>query len=236
MAIDWSYVYSLEVADGAGELTSVTDAMEEVIEANPELGRAFLNMLGGHLTESPDAETFDRINEGTTALWGLEDGPTGLLIWLVRSPDFDLRLSAVDAIARRSPPSVARLLRDTLALYGPRLNGAYVRWRELPENWMMMDRSVYYEALSEQHRIEIALTKYSGERISVTCNPSSLLVLTTGILATLQRVAGVAPLEAADVDRFREQVAACLQAIDSAREADAGVNQQPEVQAAGSQD
>jgi len=80
---------------------------------------------------------------------------------------------------------VINFLRKIISLYGPELADAFLYSSQLPNNWKVFYRDVYYDYVNKRSHIRVRLAKYNGEEPFVEGNADSILELTIFLIQTL---------------------------------------------------
>ncbi len=215
---DWSEVQGQPANAVAEQLGGVLEQIDDALGAQPNVPELMLELLGRELEGRPvDAETFDRIMLGLDALLGVGDHPAQLLWWITDVTEREMPLERLEAVANQSAPALERLLRDVFAVYHARLVEAVGRWHQLPENWAFVNRDVYQEIATGEHRIDLTFTKFNGETVQLSCTPPSLLALVTYLLGTLNPLASKTTFAPERVDTFRAEFDALWPELEQAR-------------------
>jgi hypothetical protein len=213
--IDWNAIEPLGAEESAERLTGLLEEIATQLDAQQQIRELLLELLARQLGGPIDAETFTKIQEGIGTLFGLGEDPGLLFMWLIMGETRE----RVEALARKSPPSTERLLREVFAVHGSQLAEAYGKWRELPEALDWVNRAVSYDVLSDRYKIELAFKKFSGETFALTCDADTLLFLTTYLVRSLNLITTANPFIAERVNEFREAGATFWETLDLAREA-----------------
>jgi hypothetical protein len=153
--------------------------LTKTLAGDPNEEQVILDAIARTVTNGPESNTLD---EGADRLRSLV-GPnaTVLIVW-VFSVDTDDRLAWVE---EHGDPSAVRFLRRLGGLYGPELRRSYGVWNELPDSWSNIFREVFFDLVTQQHRIRVRIRKYSGEEVVFEGPPDSILDLTNHMLTTL---------------------------------------------------
>lgn len=214
--MDWEGLSRVEPQMGAEQVADITVQMAKLVEERPEIAPQSLELMGRHLVETPDSETYTAIWEGIDALFGIGEDAPRLFSWLLETEQRE----RLDAVTAQCPPVLARLLRSCMGLYGQGLQEAYRRWREYPDNWDAMHRQVYVDVERNQNRIDIMIVKYNQEKLVLTLEARSLLLMVSRLMNSLSAVAS-GPFTDSELDVLREQSDAFWRAIE-ANKVDAG--------------
>jgi hypothetical protein len=128
----------------------------------------------------------------------------------------ELFLEVTDAGPART--TVEAELRRLQALFGQRMTSALRTWNTTPDDWSGTTREVLYDVIAQQYRIQFEITKYSGEELSLVCEPGSLLNLTTNLLKTLNLVPDTSLFTDSLATEFRSEAERLLGALGPADE------------------
>jgi hypothetical protein len=171
---------SLQVTDEDREqLSRGANDLKETLSKEANAEQAILDAIGRTVAVDPGANT---LGEGADRLRSLvSEDATRLIIWTM-STDTDQRLAWVE---EHCDPSAVAFLRKLGGLYGPELRQSYKVWNELPEGWSNIFREVFFDLVTQQYRIRLRITKYSGDEVVFEGSPDSILDLATHMLVTL---------------------------------------------------
>ncbi|MGN6586829.1 MAG: hypothetical protein ACTHKT_05070 [Solirubrobacterales bacterium] len=183
--VDWSAVNGMDAEAGAKELSGLTAQMAQRLEKTPETASLLRSLLARHLEGAITPDSYSPVWEGVATLFGLDDDAPRLFAWLSQ----ENQRERVDALIAASPPSVADMLRESIASYGQDLQQAYRRWREIPENWELLHRENYFDIDRGIHRVDLTILKYSGETVNFSLDARSLLVMVGRLMNSLSLVA-----------------------------------------------
>jgi hypothetical protein len=214
--MDWEALIRVEPQTGAEKMADLTAEMAKLVDERPEIAPQSLELIGRHLVDGSDGETYTAVWEGIDALFGLGEDAPRLFSWLLATEQRE----RLDAVTAQCPPVLARLLRSCMGLYGQGLQEAYRRWREYPDNWDAMHRQVYVDIERNQNRIDITIVKYNQEQLELTLEARSLLLMVSRLMNSLSAVAS-GPFTDSELDELREQSDAFWRAIET-NKVDAG--------------
>ncbi len=82
-------------------------------------------------------------------------------------------------------PEGIDFLRKIISLYGSELASAFVISNQLPNNWKLFYRDVYYDYVNKRSHIRVRIAKYNGEEPFIEGNADSILELTIFMIQTL---------------------------------------------------
>jgi hypothetical protein len=88
-------------------------------------------------------------------------------------------------ISKSGSSQTMSFLRTLTSLYGPELEKAFFAIKQLPDNWKMFYRDVYYDFVNKRYQIRIRLEKYNGETPIIEGDADSMLELTHFMIQTL---------------------------------------------------
>jgi hypothetical protein len=207
---DWSALNALSPTEAAAQMADVLTELTQHLTDDPGLPTRLNEILARELNAPIDNETSGRLYESITLLFGEED-PALLIHWLSQ-PD---QVERLEAVAGRSSSEVARMLREAVALYGSKLGEAFRRFRETPDDWDGIHREIFHDVILNRFRLDFEITKFNGESIRLTCDPNSLLTLTSSLMKTLNFVAAAQPFAEPRIDEFRAEVDAFWRALEA---------------------
>ena len=210
--MDWEALIRVDPQVGAAKLDDLTAQMAKLVEGHPEIAPQTMELLGRHLGDGVDTETYTEIWEGLDALFGIGEDVPRLFSWFLAIEQRE----RLDALTVRCPPVLARLLRSCMGIYGPGLQDAYRRWREYPDNWDVMHRQVYVDNERNQNRIDITILKYNQEKVELTLEARSLLLMVSRLMNSLAAVAS-GPFTDGELKELGEQSDAFWQAVESSK-------------------
>ncbi len=210
--VDWTAVNGMDPEAGAKELSELTTQMAQRLEENPETVVLLRSLFTRHLEGEITPDSYGPIWEGIATLFGPEDDAPRLFAWLSQ----ENQRERVEALIAASPPSVADVLRESIASYGLDLQLAYRRWREIPENWELLHRENYFDIDRGIHRIDLTILKYNGETAKFGLDARSLLVMVGRLMNSLSLVADET-LADQDLDDLRRESEAFWKAVAAAR-------------------
>jgi hypothetical protein len=212
--MDWETLITLDPEVAAAEMSDLTAEMAKLVDEHPDLARQMLELLDRHLRDGVDAEAYTPVWEGIAALFGLDDAAR-LFSWLLATEQRE----RLDAVTAHSPPTLARLLRSCMGIYGQSLRDTYRRWREYPDNWDAMHRQMYVDSERNQNRVDITIVKYNREEVKLTLEARSLLLMVARLMNSLTRVAG-GPFTDAELAELRKQSEAFWNAVEPSEDED----------------
>ncbi|HVD39807.1 MAG TPA: hypothetical protein VNC16_02235 [Solirubrobacterales bacterium] len=216
--MDWNALNRLPPEEGAEALTELAGHMSDLVSANPEIEVKLMDVLERNLGSSVDTDTYTPVWYGIAALFGIGDDAPRLFAWL-SAPDQPERL---DAIVGHCGGDLARLLRSVVALHGQSLQDAYRRWREYPGNWEAMYRQVYVDSERNQTRIDIKIVTYDEQRLDLTLDARSLLLMISRLMNSLT-LAASGPFAESELNELRDQSGAFWEAVSAAEDSQAQV-------------
>jgi hypothetical protein len=206
--VDWNTLNRLDAEAAAKEMSGLAAQMAKLLEDSPRTAELVMDLLGRHLGDGIDTETYGAVWEGIAMLFGIGDDAPRLYSWLSQVEQRE----RLDALAARSPTALSRLLRDSIAIHGPSLQEAYRRWREDPENWEMLQRAAYFDIERGGHRVDVTILKFNGEKISMTLDARSLLLMVERLMNSLSLVAS-GPFTDEELAGLQEQSSAFWEAV-----------------------
>jgi hypothetical protein len=202
----WEQVFAGEVAPEDIEplLAESAQAIDEYLAADSETEEEALEVLRRRLDGPLEPTTYDDILAALRALIG-NDG-TGLVHWYVTIAGDD-----VARLKGNASPRVDWFLRRITAAHGPELQAAFSLWRDLPDDWKLVNREVFYDLVRERYYIRHRIFKSNGEQVVLEGNADSVLDLARSLLMTLRWVgrgdAFSEPVRDAFLDEVQEFVA-----------------------------
>jgi hypothetical protein len=221
--MDWNTVNRLSPEEGAEQLTDLAEQISELVSAHPEIEPKLMDVLERGLGASVDTDSYSPVWYGIAALFGIGEDVPRLFTWLSATAQPE----RLDALTARCRPDFARLLRNVFALYGQNLQDAYRRWREYPDNWDAMHQQVYVDNERNQARIDITIVKYSQERVDLTLDARSLLLMVSRLMGSLT-LAASGPFAESELDGLRSQSDALWEAISAAEREQAAAAGDPD--------
>lgn len=124
------------------------------------------------------------------------------LLAYVSQSDQANRLQEVGKVATAE---VDNFLRTIVSLYGTELGNAYLSWNQLPNNWRMFYRDVYYDYINKRYHLRVRFGKYNGEEPFVEGDANSVLELTNFMIRTIRYVPVADAFTAALIDQFIDE-------------------------------
>lgn len=179
----WDAVLAGEVAPEEMKplLVASAQAIDEYLSADSETEEEALDVLRRRLERPLEPTTYDEILAALRALMG-NDG-TGLVHWYVTTAPEDTSM-----LRENASPRVDWFLRRITAAHGPELQAAFSLWRDLPDDWKLVNREVFYDLVRERYYIRHRIYKASGEQVVLEGNADSVLDLARSLLLTLRWV------------------------------------------------
>jgi hypothetical protein len=156
---------------------SVT-ALQAFLKSHPDAERQVREILDKRL-EKIDGTTWGVIFASLDNYLGKESTD---LLFNVAQPDQAKRL---EDIRDAAPHDVMNFLRTIISLYGPELANAFLISNQLPNNWKMFYRDVYYDYVNKRSHLRVRLAKYNGEEPFVEGDADSILELTIFMIQTI---------------------------------------------------
>jgi hypothetical protein len=156
---------------------SVT-ALQAFLKSHPDAERQVREILDKRL-DKIDGNTWGVIFASLDNYLGKESTD---LLFNVAQPDQAKRL---EDIRDAAPHDVMNFLRTIISLYGPELANAFLISNQLPNNWKMFYRDVYYDYVNKRSHLRVRLAKYNGEEPFVEGDADSILELTIFMIQTL---------------------------------------------------
>ncbi|MBI4760718.1 MAG: hypothetical protein HY780_05855 [Chloroflexi bacterium] len=150
---------------------SVT-ALQAFLKSHPDAERQVREILDKRL-DKIDGTTWRAIFASLDNYLGKESTD---LLFNVAQPDQAKRL---EDISDAAPHDVMNFLRTIISLYGPELANAFLISNQLPNNWKMFYRDVYYDYINKRSHLRVRIAKYNGEEASchVSTRPNSVLLV-----------------------------------------------------------
>lgn len=173
-------------------------ALHTFLEGHPDAETRIREILDKRLNPL-DAQTWEAIFQSVQNYAG--PNVADLLAYVSQS-DQSNRLQEVGQVAS---PEVDNFLRTVVSLYGTELGNAYLTWNQLPNNWRMFYRDVYYDYINKRYHLRVRLGKYNGEEPFVEGDANSVLELTNFMIRTIRYVPVADAFSAALVDNFIEE-------------------------------
>ncbi|MEP0805306.1 MAG: hypothetical protein HRF47_07435 [Chloroflexota bacterium] len=153
-------------------------ALQTFLKSHPDAERQVREILDKRLAKI-DGTTWRAIFSSLDNYLGKESTD---LLFNVAQPDQAKRL---EDIRDAAPHDVMNFLRTIISLYGPELANAFLISNQLPNNWKMFYRDVYYDYINKRSHIRVRLEKYNGEEPFVEGDADSILELTIFMIQTL---------------------------------------------------
>ena len=114
-------------------------------------------------------------------------------------------------------------LRKLLAIYGPAATEAQILAGEHPDGWRDLRREVYRDVITDVWRVRLEIDRFGGQTVTLEETPSSVAVLTQGLIDTLTAAvmnAGIEVIDPAVKTVLLDEMIAFLKIADTAGEAD----------------
>lgn len=199
--VSWTDLHARKVSvEDAGPLFAQAGAdLDALLASTPQATDHLLAILQKRLGDAITTDTWTGVETGLANYLG---AAAQLVSWVTRA-DQAARLREAEA---RISPAATALLRTILGFYGRELALAYERWRELPNDWVRMNRDVMYDEIDKRHLIRVSIEKQNGETVVVEARPGSFLRLITTLLRTARHVSLPAAFDAASITSFNEEV------------------------------
>lgn len=153
-------------------------ALQAFLKSHPDAERQVREILDKRLANI-DGTTWRAIFASLDNYLGKESTD---LLFNVAQPDQAKRL---EDIRDAAPHDVMNFLRTIISLYGPELANAFLVSNQLPNNWKMFYRDVYYDYINKRSHIRVRIAKYNGEEPFVEGDADSILELTIFMMQTL---------------------------------------------------
>lgn len=176
---------------------SVT-ALQAFLKSHPDAERQVREILDKRL-DKIDGTTWRAIFASLDNYLGKESTD---LLFNVAQPDQAKRL---EDISDAAPHDVMNFLRTIISLYGPELANAFLISNQLPNNWKMFYRDVYYDYINKRSHLRVRIAKYNGEEPFVEGDADSILELTIFMIQTLLFLPIPDLIGAQMADRFVEE-------------------------------
>jgi hypothetical protein len=194
---------------------------------DPDFVQDVVDVIQRAMDATPVTETLDDLNNRITAYFDGDTGAGYALLLALSSADND-RAVAQPALAALTPEELQALMRAVgkiRALRGSDVDDIAFASGADPDNWSVLNFTPQHNPFTDVLRIEVGITKISGETVTLAGPPVSLIRLMTLLVERLTALA-VAPATLADtVDDF-------LATVDAFRVAYTPAEAAPEVDAA----
>lgn len=165
-------------------------ALQQALQQDPSLEAEIERVISEFFGKGITSTTLQSIEQALGLYIENPKGVEYLLTVLINSDVEDY----VPAVQKQTEPGVWKLLRRLLALYGKDAREANNFINTIKDGWKDLNRKVYYDIMSERWVITLNIVKQNGEQITLDETPSTVMVLATGILDTLNHVpADIAP-------------------------------------------
>lgn len=210
------------LADVTQYVSSAAKALQELFEHEPAAWQDVPEILKDHLQQPLTADTANTLFTSMSMYTGDEDTSDLVLSTLTRSVgDEEFRELFEGAVDDKTRSWV----RAMLARHGSRLREAWVIGGENPNSWRSVNRSVLFDPGSGDWLLGFEILTYGGQRLKLEETPTTLLLLASAILDTLNRLPAEEALDALAPDRRDEFMALLLEfmslfAPDALEEAD----------------
>jgi hypothetical protein len=158
------------------------EALRALLAAEPTTEEELVAVLQRRLSEPITPDTWGTIVHSITSYVG-ERG-FNILAWAGVSEPGDQ--SRLDALEEAGGHTVANLGRRITAQFGDELRYAYEISGQLPDNWRLLNREVFFDVINNHHFLRIHVEKYGGERTIIEGPPDSILSLTTFLVGALR--------------------------------------------------
>jgi len=197
----WEELFAqrISVEQAAPLLSRAGADLDGLLANTPHVEEHVLAILEKRLGGTIDADTWTAVD---AALANYLGGAAALVSWVGRA-DQTNRLHEAET---RVPPLVAGLLRTILGLYGRELRLAYERWRELPNDWVRMNRDVFYDEIEKRYLLRVAIEKQNGETFVLEARPGSMLRLITSLVVTAKHASTPGAFDPPSITAFNEAV------------------------------
>ncbi len=159
--------------------------LEAFLESRPEATEDVLEILARRLDGKIDHQTWATVDAALSSYLGRE--LAYLIAWVAQPEEQMERLRELSGYAA---PEAMAFLGTVLGLYGPELERAYLCWNEIPDDWRVLYRDVYYDMLNQRPHIRLRIQKYNGETVTFEGHSDSILALASSLILTL-RLAGI---------------------------------------------
>jgi hypothetical protein len=176
---------------------SITLALVEAAGA-PHFETDVTDLLTQSLSSPVTATTFGDVRDRLSELLGDDETGNRLLEWigLAGQPptdaepgtDPDQAVAALEALDNSDAQAMVRMLRRWRPRFAVALNDAFVMWLENPEDWSQVRTDPVYSYASQLVTINVGITKYSGEELTLEVSPTSLANLVAHFTSTLGRL------------------------------------------------
>jgi hypothetical protein len=159
---------------------NAAQATESYLDSDPDAEKRVHELVERRLAEPPDADTYQVVFDSLQVLAGSD--VANLVHW------YAARESPADRayLETTAGPRVLGFLRGLMARHGPELRRALAIWRELPDDWRIVDREVYFDIIRERYHIKLRIEKMNGEALALEGTPDSMLGLLRFIAVTLR--------------------------------------------------
>lgn len=172
-------------AEERADLLSLGAAdLQEFLESRPEAVEDVLEILARRLDGEIDSQTWVLVDTALSSYLGRD--LAYLMAWALQPDEQMERLHELEQVAS---PEVMAFLGTILGFYGPELERAFLCWNEIPDDWRVLYRDVYYDQLNQRPHIRLRIHKYNGEIVTIEGHGDSILALASSLVLTLRLAA-----------------------------------------------
>ena len=183
---DWLKLLRSEIpAEAAGEMLihGIAD-LKVFMDSDSQTEQRVLDILNRRLTCKIDGDTWDAMHNSLIQYF--TEVLAHMLYWIVGVED--ATASRMEEVQKLAPAGVVAFLRAVVGVYGSDLSEAFAVWNQSSEDWRTIHRDVYYDKISQDHRIRVRIQKYNGESIVIEAVPDSILRLVSVLMYTARLV------------------------------------------------
>lgn len=184
------------------EIQSAASMLGEFLIRDASLEQHIQEIIDRELTLEVTVDTFSLLGRRLVEYIG--DGPAAFLMRFVVEEDPEPLLEPVRELEElEKRDDLILFLRRLRALYGETMWMAFSIWQENPDDWKDVNREVYYDQLREAWTLQLNITKYNGEAMTIKGFASSFLNLATFLLDTLNSVPDRTAIHPLRLEEFR---------------------------------
>lgn len=188
-------------AEATETIRSAAKALQELLAREPTARQDIAEIFKEHLQQPLTADTANTLFNSMSIYAGDEETSDLVLGVLTRSVnDQEIRELFEGGLDDKTRSWVRALL----ASHGARLREAWVIGGENPNSWRSVNRSVLLDPGTGDWQLGFEIVTYSGERLKLEETPTTLLLLASAILDTLNRLPEEVAPEALAPDRRDE--------------------------------
>jgi hypothetical protein len=196
---DWSN-FPDSAKERAAALIPILRELGDTLRRDKDAEREVKDILDRRLGGPIDRATLKVLTDGLDGYLGIEDVAL-LLTWC--ASELTTGVPEIAQFLGSGPEAEAfGFIRRVSALFGRELKLSLDRAINLPDDWIVIDREVLYDFVTQKQRVELSIEKYNGDRATLAGDPDSILSLMSSIIVTLQTLGHSHSFDPTTRDRF----------------------------------